>query len=66
MHQWDGPFLQSLRQYSVVGVSKGLGDNVPCLIPIKTLQIDQDALQLDNGQSRMGVVELDSHLVWEG
>src|SRR5437773_113961 len=38
-------------------------DDVPGLIPIQALEIDQDALQLNNGKGRVSVVELDGDLV---
>lgn len=49
----------------MVGVTKGLGDDAPCLIPFQPLQIDQDPLQLDDGQGGMRVVQLDPDLVGE-
>ncbi len=43
----------------------GVGDNVPSLVPRKTFNIHQDTLQFDNSKSRVGVVELNSNLLWE-
>jgi hypothetical protein len=65
LDQWDGPFLESLCHDGVVGVTESVGYNAPGSVPIKTFVIDQDTLQLWNGKSRVGVVELDSDLVGE-
>lgn len=43
----------------------GIGHNIPSLIPGETFNINQDTLQFDDGKSWMGVVELNSDLVWE-
>lgn len=40
-------------------------NNLPSLIPFKSLNINQDALQLNNGKRRMSIVELDSNLLRE-
>lgn len=40
-------------------------DDFPGQIPFEVLNIDQDSLQLDNSQSRVGIVELNSHLIGE-
>lgn len=49
----------------VVGVGDGLGHDLPCVIEGDVLLVDQDPLQLDNGESRMSVVELDRNVVRE-
>jgi len=38
---------------------------VPCFGPVNTLQVHKNALKFGNSQSRMGIVELDCHLVRE-
>ena len=38
---------------------------VPRIIPVQTLDIDKDSLELGNGQSRVCVVELNSNLIRE-
>jgi len=38
---------------------------VPCFGPVNTLQVHKNTLEFGNSQCRMGVVELDCHLVWE-
>lgn len=43
----------------------GVGDNVPSLIPLETLEINKDALQLDNGKRGVGIIELDGNLIGE-
>ena len=65
LEQGDGPFLESLGKDGVVGITESAGDNVPCLLPVKALEIHKDTLELDNSQSRVGVVELDGDLVGE-
>jgi len=61
----NGPALESLGQDGVVGVGDGLGHDLPCVIEGDVLLVDQDPLQLDNGESRMSVVELDRNVVRE-
>lgn len=39
--------------------------NIPGLIPSEPLEVEQDALQLDDGEGRVGIIELDSDLVGE-
>ena len=56
LKQWYGPFLESFGQDCVISISKSTGDNLPSIIPVKTFEIDQDALQFDNGERRMCVV----------
>ena len=59
------PFFEGLRKDGVVSVTKCVGDNVPSLVPFESLEINQDTLELNNGQRRMGIVQLDGHLVRE-
>ena len=40
-------------------------DNVPSHVPLETLDISKDALQLDNGQGGVSVVELNGNLIGE-
>jgi hypothetical protein len=40
-------------------------NNVPGNIPLQLLEVDEDALKLDDGQGRVGVVELDGNLLGE-
>jgi hypothetical protein len=49
----------------VVGVAEGVLNDIPGIVPFKTFYIDKDALELNNGKSRMGVVQLDGNLVGE-
>lgn len=41
------------------------GHNVPCLAPLKTFYVDEDALHFDDSQGWVRVVELDGNLVGE-
>lgn len=61
----NGPLLKCLRKDGVVGVSEGRGNYRPCLIPLETLKINEDTLKLDNGKSWVGIVELNSDLIWK-
>lgn len=65
LDQTDGPLLEGLGQDGVVGVAKRGRDEVPRLIPLELLEVDKDALELDNGQRRVRVVQLDGDLVGE-
>ncbi|GJC79271.1 hypothetical protein ColLi_02109 [Colletotrichum liriopes] len=65
LDQANGPLLQSLGKNRVVGVAERGSDDVPRLVPFQLLEVHQDALQLDNGERGMGVVQLDGHLVGE-
>lgn len=65
LEEWNGPFLQCFGEHGMVSVSKGLGHDVPCLVPLKTFEVDQNALQFHNRKSRMGIIELDGYLVGE-
>jgi hypothetical protein len=65
LDKWNRPLLQSLRKDGMVGVRKDTSNNIPSNIPLKLLDIDQDSLQFRNGKSRMGIVKLDSNLIWE-
>ena len=65
LNKRNRPLLESFWQHSVVGVAECLCDNIPSSVPFKTFQIDQDALELNNGQRRVGIVQLDSNLICE-
>jgi hypothetical protein len=47
--------IRTNRQHRVVGVEEGVGYNVPCLVPMKILFINENAHQLRNGKSWMGL-----------
>jgi transposase-like protein len=49
----------------MVGVTESVDNNAPCSVPIKTLVVNQDTLQLWDGKSRVSVVELNGNLVGE-
>lgn len=65
LEQGDGPLLEGLRKDGVVGVTESVSDDVPSLLPVKTLEINKDTLELDNSQSWVGVVQLDGNLLGE-
>mmetsp|Transcript_42557 Transcript_42557/g.106218 ORF Transcript_42557/g.106218 Transcript_42557/m.106218 type:complete len:307 (+) Transcript_42557:3078-3998(+) len=57
-----GPFLEGLGQHRVVGVVEALSREVPCLVPVEPLDVDEEAHHLRDGDGRVGVVELETHL----
>ena len=57
-HQRDGPAFKGLGHHGVVGVAASLLGDVPGLIPVQPLDVDQQAHQFWNGESGVGVVEL--------
>ncbi len=57
-----GPALQCLREKGVVGVSEGLGADVPGLIPAQLLQVHEDAHEFGDRHGRVSIVKLDSSL----
>ena len=63
LHHGDRPLLHCLWKDCVVGKGKSLGHNIPGIIPAQLLLIDQEALELNNSQRRMGVIELDCNLI---
>lgn len=58
----NGPLLESLGQDGVVGVAEGLAHDVPGIIPVKALNIDENSLQLRNRHGRVRVIKLDGDL----
>ena len=56
------PLFQCLSHYGVVGISEGVGDDVPCTIPGIAAVVQQDTHQFRNCQSRVGVVDVDGNL----
>lgn len=66
LHEGDRPTLQGLGEHGVVGVGAGLHGKVPGLVPAESLHVHQNPHKLSHGQGRMGVIELDSHLIGEG
>ena len=63
LHERDRPLLQRLGEDSVVGVEERVGGNLPGGVPGHVLLVDEDAHELDNGESRVSVVELNG-VVW--
>ena len=55
----DRPLLESLGQNRVVRVEEGLGDDRPGVVPADLLLVNVNAHELDDGKSRVRVVELD-------
>ena len=59
------PALERLGQQGVVGVGDGGSGDLPGLVPVQLLEVDQHAHQLGDGDGGVGVVELHRHLVGE-
>ena len=57
--------LQRLGQQGVVGVGEGRAGDLPGLVPVHAVLVDQQAHQLGHGDRRVGVVELDGELLVE-
>ena len=54
--QVNRPFLQGLGHDGVVGVSAGLGGDVPCFLPGQALVIKKDPHKLRNRHGWMGII----------
>jgi len=58
LQQRNGPLLESFGKDSMVGEEECVGDDFPGIVPRNLLLIDENAHEFWNGESRMGVVEL--------
>ncbi len=56
------PALQGLAHHGVVGVGQGAAGDIPGIVPVKVVLIQQQAHQLGHAQGRMGVVDVDGDL----
>ena len=63
--QVNTPLLKCFGKNCMIGVRKGVINDVPCSFLIKMLFIDHDSEQFNNTQGWMGVIELNSSLVRE-
>ena len=57
----DGPLLQSLGQDGVVGVAHDLRHDVPGVIPLELLLVDEDTHELGAAHGGVGVVGMDGN-----
>ena len=57
----DGPLLQGLGQDGVVGVTHDLRHDVPGVIPLELLLVDEDAHELGAAHGRVRIVGVDGH-----
>ena len=57
----DGPLLQSLGQDGVVGVAHDLRHDVPGVIPLELLLVDEDTHELGAAHGGVGIVGVDGH-----
>ena len=65
LHQRNWPAFQRLRQEGMVGVGERRLRDLPRLVPFEAVEVDQNAHQFGDGDSRMGVVELDGRVFAE-
>ncbi len=65
LEQRHRPALQRLRHQRVVGVPERALAQVPGVVPVEPLVVEEDAHQLGDGDRRVRVVELDRDLVGE-
>ena len=63
--QLDRPLLQRLGQQRVVRVGEGVPRDVPGLVPVQLVLVDEQPHQFGHGDRRVGVVELDGPLLVE-
>ena len=57
----DGPLLQSLGQDGVVGVAHDLRHDVPGVVPLELLLVDEDTHELGAAHGGVRVVSMDCH-----
>mmetsp|Transcript_56735 Transcript_56735/g.135134 ORF Transcript_56735/g.135134 Transcript_56735/m.135134 type:complete len:215 (-) Transcript_56735:1045-1689(-) len=65
LHHLHGPFLQSLRHDSVVGVVAALRGELPGLLPTEVLDVHKQAHHLRNSNGWVGVIHLNCDLLWQ-
>lgn len=58
----DGPLLHSFRKNGVVGVRDAIGGDVPRLIVVQSLHINQESHELRNGDGGVSIVQLEAVL----
>ena len=57
------PLFKSLGHNGVVGVSKGMCNNIPCALPVIAALVEKYSHKFGNSESRVSVVDVDSNLV---
>ena len=62
LQQADRPAFEGLGHQGVIGVADRSAGDLPGLVPLEVVLVDQQAHQLGDGERRMGVVELDGDL----
>mmetsp|Transcript_1165 Transcript_1165/g.3729 ORF Transcript_1165/g.3729 Transcript_1165/m.3729 type:complete len:431 (+) Transcript_1165:2411-3703(+) len=60
-----GPLLKRLRHHRVVGVRQGLLRDLPGLVELQSVDVNQKPHQLRDGNGRMGIVHLEAGLLRE-
>ena len=59
------PLFQSLSHNGVVGVSEGVGNDVPALVPAVAAVIEENTHKLGDSKSGVSIVDVDSYLLVE-
>ena len=59
------PLLQSLRHQGVVGIGHGMRGYIPRRLPVQPVLVHQQAHQLRNRDSRVGVVQLNGEIAMQ-
>ena len=59
------PTFESFAHDGMVRVGENFRHNIPCVIPAVAALVEQQAHELGDSESRVGVVDMDSHLVAE-
>src|SRR5262249_33130927 len=65
LHQRHRPTLQSFGGERVGGVGKRVARDVPGVVPVETVIINENAHHLGDGQGRVCIVHLDGDFAWE-
>ena len=59
------PFLESLRKYGMIGISKDLGYDGKGIVPRIVVLVHKYTHKFRNYHSRMGIIDMYSHLISE-
>ncbi len=65
VQQLHTPFLQGLRQDSMIGIGEGIVNDIPSCFLIQMFLINHDSQQLNNAQRWMCVIELNWSFIGE-
>ena len=65
LNEVNVPLFESLSHNSVVGISEGLCNDVPSLVPAVAAVIEENTHELGDSESRVSIVDVDSYLFSE-